>query len=43
MLLEGASERDVATTLAVTPLDVQHIVQRAISSLRLSSAAAEAV
>jgi DNA-binding NarL/FixJ family response regulator len=43
MLLDGASEQEVARTLGVAPRDVQHAVQRILSRLRLVSPAAEAV
>jgi DNA-binding NarL/FixJ family response regulator len=35
MLLDGASERDVATTLRLEPRDVRHSVRRILSTLRL--------
>jgi DNA-binding NarL/FixJ family response regulator len=35
MLLDGASEREVARTLRVPPRDIRHTVQRILSTLRL--------
>lgn len=35
MLLDGASEREVAGTLRVAPRDIRHSVQRILSALRL--------
>jgi DNA-binding NarL/FixJ family response regulator len=43
MLLDGASEAEVARTLGLTPLDVRHAVQRTLSALRLVSPAANVV
>jgi DNA-binding NarL/FixJ family response regulator len=42
MLLDGASEADVAQTLRVPPRDVRHSVQRILSALRLDVPAARA-
>lgn len=42
MLLDGASEADVAQTLNVPPREVRHSVQRIISALRLDVPAARA-
>ena len=35
MLLDGATESEVARTLGVEPRDVRHVVQRTLSALRL--------
>lgn len=43
MLLDGASEGEVARTLGVAPLDVRHAVQRTLSELRLASPAANVI
>lgn len=42
MLLDGASEADVAQTLRMPPRDVRHSVQRILSALRLDVPAARA-
>jgi DNA-binding NarL/FixJ family response regulator len=42
MLLDDASEADVAKTLRVPPRDVRHSVQRILSALRLDVPAARA-
>jgi DNA-binding NarL/FixJ family response regulator len=42
MLLDGASEADVAQTLRLPPRDVRHSVQRILSALRLDVPAARA-
>jgi DNA-binding NarL/FixJ family response regulator len=42
MLLDGASEADVAATLRLPPRDVRHSVQRILSALRLDVPAARA-
>lgn len=42
MLLDGASERDVAETLRMPTRDVRHAVQRILSALRLNIPAAGA-
>jgi DNA-binding NarL/FixJ family response regulator len=42
MLLDGASEAEVAQTLRVPPRDVRHSVQRILSALRLDVPAARA-
>ena len=42
MLLDGASEADVAQTLRIPRREVRHAVQRILSALRLDVAAAHA-
>jgi DNA-binding NarL/FixJ family response regulator len=42
MLLDGASEADVAHTLSVPPRDIRHSVQRILRALRLDIPAARA-
>ena len=42
MLLDGASEADVAQTLRVPQRDVRHSVQRILSALRLDVPSASA-